>query len=189
VRPDPVPPQAWQNDGRIDNGRLIHPSGRKWETDHWIIGINLFQLRDCLDKTIGKVAAEAAPVELPAPAPSPAPVTPPALIETVDGEQPKKQQTSGQPKPPLQPPAGPNRDEKHKSGHQAEHFPQPSGIRGPKTGKRKMVAARMKAEINDGTLTHEALAAKLEKELEADYGVSRDTVRKARKDVLTPPSD
>jgi hypothetical protein len=56
--------------------------------------------------------------------------------------------------------------------------------RGRKPTLRPMIAARMRAEIESGSVTREQLADMLEKEMEAKYQVSRDTARKARKDAL-----
>jgi hypothetical protein len=56
--------------------------------------------------------------------------------------------------------------------------------RGPRPDKREKTAAKMKHEIDKGELTRENLADMREKELEARYGVSRDTARRARNKVL-----
>ena len=59
----------------------------------------------------------------------------------------------------------------------------PRGKRGPKSGKRGMTAAAIRKDL-DKSLTVIALRTKPEKELAARYGVSRDTARKAKYDVL-----
>jgi hypothetical protein len=56
--------------------------------------------------------------------------------------------------------------------------------RGPRSGKRERTARQMRADIAAGNMTRDGLAAMQEKALEATYGVSRDTARKARNDVL-----
>ncbi len=43
----------------------------------------------------------------------------------------------------------------------------------------------MRKAIAEGTLTRESLYDAPEKQLESEYGVSRDTARKARKAVLS----
>jgi hypothetical protein len=60
----------------------------------------------------------------------------------------------------------------------------PRGRRGPKSGKRENTAAAIRKDLRDQTLTATALRDMPEKELAARYGVSRDTARKARHDVL-----
>jgi hypothetical protein len=61
----------------------------------------------------------------------------------------------------------------------------PLGKRGPKSGKRENTVAAITKEIDDKTLTVADLRAMPEKELAYRYGgVSRDTARKARNDVL-----
>jgi hypothetical protein len=56
--------------------------------------------------------------------------------------------------------------------------------RGRRPGKLQATIARMREEIASGSTTREELTNMLEKELAAKYGVSRDTVRKARNVVL-----
>jgi hypothetical protein len=56
--------------------------------------------------------------------------------------------------------------------------------RGRKPTLRLIIAAKMRAEIESGSVKREKLADMLEKELEARYQVSRDTARKARNDAL-----
>ncbi len=186
-----VPLQEWQK-GMIDErSRLIPADGSEHQKEEWRgkVTVNINDLRYRLDTLIKENAAEPGPVELPAPAPPPAPVIPPTPIKTDDGEQPKKQQTSRQPKPSPQPLAAQNRDGKRESRHQAEHFPQPSRRRGPKTGKTEAVVAKMQTAIGNGSLTHAQLASMTEEAMAADYKVSRDTARTARNKVLSPPSD
>ncbi len=86
-------PLKWLEGATIANDQLINAAGSDLETDQWKIRTNLSELRDYLDKLIGKSAVKAAPVELPAPASPPAPVTPPAPEPAVvnNGNQPKKQ--------------------------------------------------------------------------------------------------
>src|SRR5216684_2608916 len=60
----------------------------------------------------------------------------------------------------------------------------PLGKRGPKSGKRENTAAGMRKDVQDEMFTVNALRAMPEKELADRYGVSRDTARKARNDVL-----
>jgi hypothetical protein len=60
----------------------------------------------------------------------------------------------------------------------------PKRRRGPKVRKRDQVRERMRQEIRDGGLTIEHLKNALEKTLADKYGVSRDTARKARAEVL-----
>jgi len=60
----------------------------------------------------------------------------------------------------------------------------PRGRRGPKSGKRESTASAIRKDLRDQTLTATALRDMPEKELAARYGVSRDTARKARHDVL-----
>jgi hypothetical protein len=60
----------------------------------------------------------------------------------------------------------------------------PPGKRGPKSGKRENTAAALRKDLEDKTLTVNALRAMAEKELADRYRVSRDTARKARYDVL-----
>jgi hypothetical protein len=56
--------------------------------------------------------------------------------------------------------------------------------RGRKPTKRQAVAAKMRSEIEANSITRQELDAMLEKEMEAKYGVCRDTARRARRDVL-----
>jgi hypothetical protein len=56
--------------------------------------------------------------------------------------------------------------------------------RGPRATVRERVIRAMKADLNRGRFTVDELSDRLEKQLEADYGVSRDTARKARNAVL-----
>ena len=70
----------------------------------------------------------------------------------------------------------------------------PLGKRGPKSGKRENAAAAIRQDLSEEVLTVESLSAMPEKQLAHRYGVSRDTVRKARHDVLavaisTSPND
>ena len=60
----------------------------------------------------------------------------------------------------------------------------PRGKRGLKSGKRENAAAAMRKDLSDKRLTVARLRALPEKELAFRYGVSRDTGRKARRDVL-----
>ena len=60
----------------------------------------------------------------------------------------------------------------------------PTGKRGPKSGKRQNTAAAIAKDLADKTVSVAGLKAMAEKELAARYGVSRDTARKARHDVL-----
>src|SRR6266851_2310151 len=60
----------------------------------------------------------------------------------------------------------------------------PPGKRGPKSGKRQNAAAAIAKDLADQTVSVARLKAMPEKELAALYGVSRDTARKARHDVL-----
>jgi hypothetical protein len=57
--------------------------------------------------------------------------------------------------------------------------------RGRKPQKRKMVEQAMRSDIREGRLTLAGLQKMLEKELAGTYGVSRDTVRKALKQVVS----
>jgi hypothetical protein len=61
----------------------------------------------------------------------------------------------------------------------------PRGKRGPKSGKRENAAAAMRKDLEDKTITVDTLRAMPEKRLASRYGVSRDTARKARNDVLS----
>jgi hypothetical protein len=63
-------------------------------------------------------------------------------------------------------------------------LPQPSGKRGPRTGKTEEVVAKMQAAIDAGGMTREELAAMKEEVMAVEYDVSRDTARTARKRVL-----
>jgi hypothetical protein len=56
--------------------------------------------------------------------------------------------------------------------------------RGPKPKKREGVIAQMRAEIDSGAMARQQLAHMLEKELAHRYCVSRDTARRARKEIL-----
>ena len=60
----------------------------------------------------------------------------------------------------------------------------PPGKRGPKSGKRQNAATAIAKDLADQTVSVARLKAMPEKELAALYGVSRDTARKARHDVL-----
>jgi hypothetical protein len=60
--------------------------------------------------------------------------------------------------------------------------------RGPRAKVRERVEAAMREKIADCSLTRERLREMREKELEHDFGASRDTCRKARKAVLDSPS-
>ena len=60
----------------------------------------------------------------------------------------------------------------------------PIGKRGPKSGKRENTAAAIRKALADKTLTVTALRAMPEKALADRCGVSRDTARQARNDVL-----
>jgi hypothetical protein len=62
--------------------------------------------------------------------------------------------------------------------------PSPQKRRGPSPHKREAIVARMGEQLQSGELTPKALMDKLEKELEEDYGVSRDTARKARNEAI-----
>jgi hypothetical protein len=55
--------------------------------------------------------------------------------------------------------------------------------RGREPKKRQATVARMRKDIASGSLTAKRLSKMFEKELAAEYGVSRDTARKARKIV------
>jgi hypothetical protein len=68
--------------------------------------------------------------------------------------------------------------------YQSVQISRPSGKTGPKTKKTEAVAERLRAEINSGKLTLAELAELKEQALANDYGVSRDTARKARNQVL-----
>jgi hypothetical protein len=57
--------------------------------------------------------------------------------------------------------------------------------RGPRPKKLMSVTARMQDEINSGNLSPCELGAMKEEALAAQYRVSRDTARKARKNVLS----
>jgi hypothetical protein len=61
----------------------------------------------------------------------------------------------------------------------------PPGKRGPKSNKRMDTADTMRQHLTEGKLTETSLKAMPEKELADRYGVSRDTARKARHDVLS----
>jgi hypothetical protein len=61
----------------------------------------------------------------------------------------------------------------------------PQGKRGPKSAKRENTVAAIRHELADKTLTVADLPAMPEKELAHRYGVSRDTARKARNEVLS----
>jgi hypothetical protein len=63
----------------------------------------------------------------------------------------------------------------------------PPGRRGPKSGKRQTTAAAMRKDLENGTLTIVDLRRMIEKQLSVRYGVSRETARKARYDVLQSP--
>jgi len=56
--------------------------------------------------------------------------------------------------------------------------------RGPRSHKREAVEASMTKAIREGFLTADSLRNMFEKELAFSYGVSRDTARKARNNVL-----
>jgi hypothetical protein len=56
---------------------------------------------------------------------------------------------------------------------------------GPKQTVRPRIEEAMRLDINEGRRTPKSLEAMLEKEMEAQYGASRDTCRKARRKVLS----
>ena len=56
--------------------------------------------------------------------------------------------------------------------------------RGPRSAKRENTAAAMRQALADNTLTVNSLRTMPEKTLAHRYGVSRDTARKARHNVL-----
>jgi hypothetical protein len=56
--------------------------------------------------------------------------------------------------------------------------------RGPRPLKRSKVEEEMRRDIQDGRITLSELEAMLEKSLAASYGACRDTIRKARNNVL-----
>jgi hypothetical protein len=56
--------------------------------------------------------------------------------------------------------------------------------RGRRPTKRDAIIAKMRRAIEEGPLTPASLEGMLEKTLATDYGVSRDTARKARRTVL-----
>lgn len=60
----------------------------------------------------------------------------------------------------------------------------PLGRRGPRSAKRENTAAAMRQALADKTLTINSLRTMPEKTLAHRYGVSRDTARKARHNVL-----
>jgi hypothetical protein len=60
----------------------------------------------------------------------------------------------------------------------------PWGKRGPRSGKRESVAAAMRNDVSEKSLTVASLKAMPEKELAHRYRVSRDTARKARFEAL-----
>ena len=57
--------------------------------------------------------------------------------------------------------------------------------RGPRPEKRKQVVQKMMDKIKSGSTTVDQLRGEKEEALAVQYGVSRDTVRKARAEVLT----
>jgi hypothetical protein len=59
--------------------------------------------------------------------------------------------------------------------------------RGPRPWKRTDVMDRMRVALESGKLTRKQLQEMPEKTMEAEYGVSRDTARKARNEVLGKP--
>lgn len=56
---------------------------------------------------------------------------------------------------------------------------------GPKQTVRPRIEEAMRLDIKEGRRTPKSLEAMLEKEMEAQYGASRDTCRKARRKVLS----
>jgi hypothetical protein len=84
------------------------------------------------------------------------------------------------------------RSERGQNGFRMPHsllpYPHPGNRReegvAPKSGKRESTASAIRKDLRDQTLTATALRDMPEKELAARYGVSRDTARKARHDVL-----
>jgi hypothetical protein len=61
----------------------------------------------------------------------------------------------------------------------------PRARRGPRSGKRENTVAAMRQDLRENKLTAALLGAMREKQLAARYCVSRDTARKARRDVLS----
>jgi hypothetical protein len=57
--------------------------------------------------------------------------------------------------------------------------------RGPKGQKKETVKAKMKNDLATGQFTNESLEAEKEEALRARYGASRDTVRKARNELMS----
>jgi len=60
-----------------------------------------------------------------------------------------------------------------------------SGRGGRRPRKRNQVKAAMNEDLEQGRLTASALKNMLEKNLADEYGVSRETARKARDEVLS----
>jgi hypothetical protein len=56
--------------------------------------------------------------------------------------------------------------------------------RGPKAKTLERVVAAMRLHLREGKISGDGLRGQLEKDLAAEYGASRDTVRKARSEVL-----
>jgi hypothetical protein len=56
--------------------------------------------------------------------------------------------------------------------------------RGPKAEKLERVVDAMRLKLQERKISADALARQIEKDLAAEYGVSRDTARKARQRVL-----
>lgn len=65
----------------------------------------------------------------------------------------------------------------------------PGRRRGRRPVKREATKEAMRENIRAGRITADGLADMQEKNLEADYGVSRDTARKARDAVLSEMSE
>ena len=59
------------------------------------------------------------------------------------------------------------------------------GRGGRRPTRRSQVKAAMKEDLEQGRLTEAALKNMLEKNLSAQYGVNRETARKARHEVLS----
>lgn len=87
-----------------------------------------------------------------------------------------------------------NSTDAHRAERPASGPDQPSGVLEPKTtprarGRRpeklQLVKEAMKTDLRRGRYTVAGLQETIEKELAATYGVSRDTVRKARNAVVS----